>query len=304
MNESKNVFVSSRGLLKSCDYYSTTPISSIKIMYNYPDFNNFKKNLKNTKNIPSIYVCGIAIPHFIYTLLPSIDFKFILVSGDCDEEIPYDIMNKDLFEKFINDTRLVHWFSQNLICKHQKMSIIPIGMDYHTMATKNIFWGPKTDCLTQELLLKKLKEKSLPFYERDIKCYSNFHFTLNTRYGNDRIDAIKNIPKEIIYYEETKVKRLVSWNNQLKYAFVVSPHGQGYDCHRLWEALLLGCIVIVKKSDIDDLYQDLPVLIVNKWSEVNYKLLQDTIDEFKYKKFNYKKLELKYWVNKINNMKE
>jgi hypothetical protein len=213
-------------------------------------------------------------------------------------------MNKDLFEKFINDTRLVHWFSQNLICKHQKMSIIPIGMDYHTMATKNIFWGPKTDCLTQELLLKKLKEKSLPFYERDIKCYSNFHFTLNTRYGNDRIDAIKNIPKEIIYYEETKVKRLVSWNNQLKYAFVVSPHGQGYDCHRLWEALLLGCIVIVKKSDIDDLYQDLPVLIVNKWSEVNYKLLQDTIDEFKYKKFNYKKLELKYWVNKINNMKE
>ena len=63
-------------------------------------------------------------------------------------------------------------------------------------------------------------------------------------------------------------------------AFVVSPRGHGYDCHRTWEALALGCIPIVKHSPIDHVFDHLPVLIVREWSDVNRELLVQTLDSF------------------------
>ena len=79
----------------------------------------------------------------------------------------------------------------------------------------------------------------------------------------------------------------------------ITPHGNGLDCHRTWEALCTGSIPIVKTSAIDSLFTDLPVLIVKDWSDVNMELLTKTIKEFKTKKFNYDKLLLKYWIDKI-----
>jgi hypothetical protein len=69
--EENNIFVSSRGILKSCNYYSLTPYSSIKQLYNYLPL----ENIKTIKN-PSIYICSSAILHFINTMLPLIDFSF------------------------------------------------------------------------------------------------------------------------------------------------------------------------------------------------------------------------------------
>jgi hypothetical protein len=86
---------------------------------------------------------------------------------------------------------------------------------------------------------------------------------------------------------------------QCEFAFVLSPHGNGLDCHRTWEALVLGCIPIVKTSKIDKLYEELPVLIVNDWSDISYHLLETTVNDFSNKKFNYEKLMLSYWINKI-----
>ena len=71
--------------------------------------------------------------------------------------------------------------------------------------------------------------------------------------------------------------------------------GHGMDCHRTWEALILGCIVIVKKSVLDVLYEDLPVLIVDNWSDITKELLDTTIENFKTKNFNYDKITLEYF---------
>ena len=62
--------------------------------------------------------------------------------------------------------------------------------------------------------------------------------------------------------------------------FCLSPHGNGLDCHRTWEAIALGCIPVVKTSPLDRLFSGLPVLIVNSWSDLNESLLSETVDRF------------------------
>jgi hypothetical protein len=46
-------------------------------------------------------------------------------------------------------------------------------------------------------------------------------------------------------------------------------------------------------------FDELPVLIVDKWSDITEKLLQDTIQRFSQMTFMYEKLTLAYWVKRI-----
>lgn len=298
MQENNNIYVSSRGLLKSCDYFSFTPISSIKQLHNYPNFNNLKK-IKN----PTIYICNSAISNFINIMLPKIDFSFILVSGDSDDIIPQEVLNNNNLNKLLNDIRIIHWFCQNMTINHNKITIIPIGLDYHTL-TQTPLWGPISNCEDQEKMLIMIKDKSVPFWNRNIKCYGNFQFNIQSKLGYDRKDAYNNISKDLMYYEEKPVLRFITWNKQKDFAFVICPHGGGLDCHRNWEALCLGCIPIVKTSAIDNLYKDLPVLIVKNWEDIDKNLLNNTIYIFKKKvennEFNMEKIKLNYWIQLIN----
>jgi len=295
IEESECKYVSSRGILKSCDVKSTTPISSINQLINY-DFSKLKDGC-------TLYVCNYAIPYFT-KFIDQIPCKFILVSGDSDCSPPNGLfMNNYDFINFIENEKLIFWFAQNCSLSHPKMSIIPIGLDYHTMAEKDSDWGKKINPKEQEKILENINSESEPFYKREIKCYANFHFSMNTKYGDDRKDAFNNINRELVFYEENKVERTESWKTQSKYAFVISPHGNGLDCHRTWEALCLGCIPIIKKSDISEIFYDLPVLVVNKWEDINYYLLVNTINDIHNKNklnyFNYDKLTLNYWINYI-----
>ena len=295
-DENNCMYVSSRGILKSCTYHSMNPYSSGQALVNYKDF---------TKGVDgqSIYVSSSSLRSFI-DIMSHIHYRFVLVTGDSDYNCYTDLLTTDQFETFINDPRLIHWFSQNCISKHPKLTKIPIGLDYHTISANNHHkWGPKMSPLSQETQLTQIKHNVRPFYERQVKAYSNHHFQINTRYGGDRIDAMKSIPPELVYYEPTHISRVHTWNKQCEYAFIVSPHGNGYDCHRTWEALILGCIPIVKTSDIDELFVNLPVLIVTEWSQVTQKLLNNTIAKFKemHEKshFKYERLLLQYWMDKI-----
>jgi hypothetical protein len=115
----------------------------------------------------------------------------------------------------------------------------------------------------------------------------------------DRPDAYNTIPKELVFYEPVKTQRNNCWINMARYAFVVSPHGNGLDCHRTWEALALGCIPIVKSSGIDPLFDELPVWIVKEWSDVTADAMRIKIEEFRNRNFNYDKLTVGYWKSKI-----
>ena len=300
--ENKCIFVSSRGILKSCHIRSLQPISSIRQL-TYYDFSNMRDG-------DTLYICTSAINHFI-NIIDKINKRFILVSGDCDEEcssslfVKYQLKTDKEFQQFINNPNIIHWFSQNCtVLNHPKISQIPIGMDYHTLFNnKNHDWGECCSPLEQEKQLINIKENSLHFKDRIKICYANFHFNVNTKYGYDRKNAISSISKDLVYYEFTPTTRIDTWKHQSKMVFVISPHGNGLDCHRTWEALILGCIVIVKSSPLDSLYEGLPVLIVDNWNNITEELLDITMEKFSKMDFQYEKLQLKYWMEKIYNAK-
>ena len=288
-------YVSSRGILKSCDVKSLNPISSVSTILEY--------DTTLLKDGCTFYVCNYAIKNLI-TNLNKISYKIILVSGDSDCTVPNEIFNDyNDFIQFIENEKIIAWFSQNCVLNHPKLHKIPIGLDYHTMSKKDTNWGKKISPYNQELLLNKIKNESKIFWKREIKCYANYHFSMNTKYGNDRKDAFNNINKELVFYEPHNIEREESWEKQSNYAFVISPHGNGLDCHRTWEALCLGCIPIIKKSNMSDIFEELPVLIVDNWSNIDYLLLKNTIllfeNKYNNKKFNYDKLNLNYWMEKI-----
>jgi len=190
-------------------------------------------------------------------------------------------------------------------CVFSKLRQIPIGMDYHTISTyPNHQWLSKsereTTPISQELTLsKEIRSKMTPFYARKIQIYSNVMLCLDR--FNDRVSAVSLIPKELLYQQTTVIPRLDTWKNMIQYTFVLSPFGNGLDCHRTWEALLCGCIPIVRSTVFYELFEGLPVLIVENWEDITLTLLKKTVYEFKLKhlnnQFNYEKLKLSYYTN-------
>jgi len=212
------------------------------------------------------------------------------------------------FLSFIESEKVIHCFIQNCAITHPKITKIPIGMDYHTLRNYNI--TPEQ----HEEFVMGIYKRSRPFWERPLKCYGNFHFSYKgSKFGYDRREALEQIPSELVFYEDTYIEKHLYYIRQSEFAFVISPHGNGLDCHRTWESLCIGCIPIVKSSVLDDLFEDLPVLIVKNWSDISQELLQNTVTEFNRKYGNVtlplespheggdlnrqrcKKLSLKYW---------
>ena len=86
--------------------------------------------------------------------------------------------------------------------------------------------------------------------------------------------------------------------------FVVSPLGNGMDCHRTWEALIMGCFPIVKSCTLNPLYQGLPVVIVNDWSEVTESFLVEKQRELSEKTWDLKSLFAPYWFQRVKELQE
>ena len=81
--------------------------------------------------------------------------------------------------------------------------------------------------------------------------------------------------------------------------FTLSPKGLGPDCYRNWEALLAGSFPIVRSSQVDPLFEGLPVLIIDDWDVINEEFLNKKYKEMRSQKYDLSRLYLHYWTDKI-----
>jgi hypothetical protein len=292
--ENKCKYISIRGLKRlstfKSDIYLSDTQKGKEFLYNMLKSNKMFDGM-------SIFITSDLLEFFVQDILGKITNKFILISGMSVKTCPVEALKQISFFKLINNSNLIKWCSQNNVIQHYPTIIqIPLGLDYHAVYNDPNKWKNIADGVTpveQEKYLIDVINNAKPFYERINKIYVNFD--INADRFEQRKDCLKKISPSLLSMYQQKLKRTQTWINTTKYAFVLSPYGQGMDCHRTWEALILGSIPILKSKDFVKMFEDLPVLFVEDWSQINQKLLDDTIEKFKTINFNYDKLTMEYW---------
>ena len=234
------------------------------------------RNFEQVKDGDLVWMRLIALPQFLREALPRITGKFALLSGDEDWSIPGSF---DGAGELLESPMLVYWFSQNIDsgARHPKLQGLPIGLDFHTISNGARWGHEQATPAEQEAELEVLRTQMPPTEDRLLKAHADFHFNKHKHqvWGDDR-DSVKRVLEgnPSVVFQAQKLKRIELWREKTRYAFVVSPHGNGLDCHRTWESLVLGNIVIVKRSSLDPLYAGLPVVIVDDWREITEESLR------------------------------
>jgi hypothetical protein len=278
--------------------YETYPPQSYHSPQNY---------IHNVKEGSVVWVQEYALKDFFNIVLPKIKTHFILVISDGDASFPSSYRTEFPVDSLIANPKILHIFAQNVSEFHKKISPIPIGLDFHTMSkAKGYFLEKQQSVVEQAKVLDELLNRLEPTYKRKKRALVDFHLSdRGDQFGESRSSIFQKIyPSGVIDALSEGIPRKQLWALKGKYAFSISPHGNGLDCHRTWEDLLLGCIVIVKTSSLDPLYEGLPVVIVNDWSEISEESFEQWFEQYKdaFTNPSYReKLTQAYWMNKIRN---
>lgn len=220
--------------------------NKFKKISNY-SFDEYGFNVVNPpKNNETIkYFVKIDFVHKFFELEHKKPFILITHNGD----IPVN----ETHLSYLNNPNLISWYGQNVNILHPKLKSIPIGI-------ANEQWPHGNESLFLNMINCNIQKEKL--------VYVNFDINTNI---NERTYCIKQIQKNGLSMEiklpfEGYLKELA------KSYFVVSPNGNGIDCHKTWEALYLKTIPIVTESININHYQNLPIIILKSWSDFDKEL--------------------------------
>ncbi len=87
------------------------------------------------------------------------------------------------------------------------------------------------------------------------------------------------------------------------YKFVVSPEGNGIDCHRHYEALLAGCIPIMERHPgIEEKYKGCPILWTIDYSEITPQYLEQAWNDMIDRTYDFSRLFLSFYDNETQSL--
>ena len=193
---------------------------------------------------------------------------YILVTHNGD--IPVD----DSYLSYLDNVNLIAWYGQNINTLHPKLKSIPIGI-------ANEKWAHGNESVFFEVLQKNIKKEKL--------IYTNFDVNTNP---SERNYCLSELSKKNIKIED-KLPFKEYLEEVAKSYFVISPNGNGIDCHKTWEALYLKTIPIVTKSINIEFYKNLPIIIIKDWSQFepsnfNTDLYYKILENFDKSKLSFK----------------
>ena len=284
----KTYYFNNRGLAQLCD-------KKLNIIGSDSDKYFDTKYFSNLKDFDKVFLTTNMFKNFINKV--NINKKIIIILQCSDTGFPNEFSKKDKknYLKIIQDNKNIYKLycvNFDLEQEHFKIKPIPLGIDYHTLSNK-------LTPIEQENKLISIYKSSIPFEKRLDLCYSFFQFIMFNRHNKDRYvaqDALDKVNFNV--YQDKKIPREETWENMVKYKWIISPHGNGLDCHRTYEAIALGCIPVVKSSTLDIMYKDMPIIILNDWNEISLELLKSKTQEALKK--SKETITLDYWIKKVN----
>jgi len=187
---------------------------------------------------------------FFAIVYPQIDADFVLATHNSDFPAPSS------HATYLNDSKLLAWYAINPDAVHAKLVPIPLSL-------ANGYWPHGKLAVVQNAL----HAQRMQWQKRKHALYVNMDRTTNQAARQSAVDHVASVPGTFVRRERLNYSDYLRDIADSK--FVLSPPGNGVDCHRTWEAVLLNAVPVVNSSSINELFAGLPVMIVNDWTEVH-----------------------------------
>ncbi|MFI5335075.1 MAG: hypothetical protein ACHQT8_07980, partial [Chlamydiales bacterium] len=238
---------------------------------------------EKVKEGDTIFVKYDQLERFQTQFLHRIKNRFILISPNSGSGADNPLPGK--FAPLLSSEKIAAWFVQNIDrAPSEKVIPLPIGIANHGWEHGNT------------ALLDKYRSLAKKIEARKTGIYVNFSVQTNPQEREPCFQYFSKLKGAKVAGSRSFEEYLQDLSDSV---FVVSPPGHGLDCHRTWEALLMGCYPIVKHSTLDPLFEDLPVVLVSDWSEVTEQFLEEKKKEFSQKQWKMEKLLAPYWFEKV-----
>lgn len=189
---------------------------------------------------------------------------------------------------------VVQWFGQNLnVSNGPSLFSLPIGLERR-------FWSRRRFGETGLKRKKLLRHRRTSYCTRNL-LYVNFGVSTNE-------EKRAWIPPHFQTKDWAVVRREGLGGDLDRYyreaaesAFALSPIGHGLDCHRTWELLYLGVIPVVERTPLfEQLYDDLPVLIVDDIRDLTRSYLRSALTAMRSTSYDFSPLSFAYWRRAIS----
>lgn len=177
----------------------------------------------------------------------NIKTPFTLVTIESDEAVPQNL-------DWLKHPYLARWYGWNSV--HPGVQPIPIGLNHDTQLLPMVNALPAIE-KTNKLLVnfRRDREERTALHKKTVG--------LNWTHVEPYSEKWNSVDQLTRHYESTS-----------RFRWTLCPRGAGQDTHRVWEALYLGSIPVVLKSNLSPLYDGLPVIQLDSWDELSLETLE------------------------------
>jgi hypothetical protein len=244
--------------------------------YNTFYYNAFTNTLPDyVQNARVIFVNTWTLDKFFSKIFPLLKNEYVFISHNSDSAFSNSYIN------YLNEKKVIKWYSQNKTLNHEKLFALPIGIANQQYSHGNL------ELLNQ--IINTSPDKEHIVY-KNFDIYTNFQI----RSHIDYITSQNGIAMD------SRVDQPNYLTNIAKSIFCVSPPGNGVDCHRVWECLYLKTIPIIKYDNCYEQFKHLPILFIDDWSKVTIDFLNSSVEPFQQNlKNNLAELNMSYWKTNI-----
>lgn len=231
------------------------------ILENDTDLAALKIMLHENRNLVPTLFCEVSELANLRQISQDVNLSRFTIYIHNGDVISVDLIN-DIHPK-VKRILCVNWLGERRVAEP-----IPIGIENSkwNMNGKLEDW---MDCYPANL-------SNLLQEERPITCFQSFNVETNSRMRMNVMSIFSGIDGAVTY--ERRISRESFRSHLRRSKFVISPPGNGPDCHRTWEAMYSGAIPVVLKEAWPFAHLNLPVLAVNQWTEAEGLIRNNSSD--------------------------
>ncbi len=209
-----------------------------------------------------VFVRSDLLHSFFKHIHPHIKYPYILISHNSDQNITED------FAKYIDD-KIIHWFAQNTLIEHTRVTPLPIGLQLRMYDKKN-----KVIELLEQF--RNISREAVPTKS------ANIFYSFSEETNPKRTEALHFLKSSNISSgSEVLLERKQYYSNLNSHMYSASPEGNVST--RYWYTI------------------GSPIVLIDSWKDIETMDTNSLFQEYKnlQERFDSPALYMQYWIDEI-----